>query len=622
MCGIVGVVDFNEKYPISEQILRPMTDKLFHRGPDDSGFYIGTCVGFGFRRLSIIDLEHGQQPFYSQDKTIALVCNGEIYNYKELRQELQQKGYRFSTQCDVEVLIPLYQEYGKDFIRKLNGQFAIALFDRDEQTLILARDHVGIVPLFYTLQDGVLIFASEIKAILAHPLAKRRVNVRGLDQVLTYPGLVSPTTMFEGIHALKPGHFLIMNTRQQSVHEYWDLNYPSNTLEDHPDDYYVERLDELLNKAIRYRLNADVPVGYYLSGGLDSSLIAGIVHNISSSSERHAFSIGFTDHEHDERAYQNLLAQQFNATRHEVIFDWDSVADRLSDAVYYAESPLKETYNTCSLALSEMVRNNNIKVVLTGEGADELFAGYVGYRFDELRANGGQDDAFDVEKIMENEERSKLWGDSNFFYEKNYYEFRETKLAIYSEALRERFSDFNAVDSNLIDKTKLVGRHPIHKRSYIDFKLRLSDHLLADHGDRVAYRNSVEARYPFLDVELIEFAKTIPPRLKLNGLIEKYIVKKIAENYIPFDIANREKFHFVAPGSPALLKQNIEWVEDLLSYNTIQRQGYFDPDTVERIKKMYRRDGFKLNLPYDSDLLIIILTFGVFLEQFDIGGYS
>jgi len=616
VCGIAGIVDFKDKRPVSKAVLEKMTEKLFHRGPDDDGYFVNANVGLGFRRLSIIDLAHGNQPFYNKDKSVALVCNGEIYNYKTLRKMLQEKGYSFKTNCDVEVLIPLYEEYGIDFVKQLNGQFAIALYDSNMEMLLLARDHVGIAPLFYTVKDGVLIFASEVKAILEHPAVDRAVDYRGLDQIFTFPGIVSPTTMFKSIQALKPGHLLILRNGNAAQHEYWDLNYPSGEEENKPDDYYIDQLEHLLKEAVSDRLNADVPVGYYLSGGLDSSLIAGLIHAISPKHSRHSFSIGFSDKEHDERAYQKMLAEKLGSTRHELLFDWESVSERLTDAVYYSETPLKETYNTCSLALSELVHDNDIKVILTGEGADEIFAGYVGYRFDELRASGNRNGMNSVDEIMEDDERQKLWGDRNFFYEKNYYEMRETKTAVYSENLRRQFATFNSIGSYLVDKTKLNGRHPIHKRSYIDFKLRLSDHLLADHGDRVAYRNSIEARYPFLDIRLVEFARTIPPRLKLNGLIEKYIVKKVAEKYIPARIASREKFHFVAPGSPSLLRQNIEWVEDLLSYDTIRRQGYFDPDTVESIKKMYRQDGFKLNLPFDTDLLIIILTFGIFLEQF------
>jgi asparagine synthase (glutamine-hydrolysing) len=617
MCGIAGILDFKRKRPVSQRVLELMTDKIVHRGPDDSGYFVKDNVGLGFRRLSILDLEFGNQPFFSEDKSIVSICNGEIFNYRTLRKQLRDEGYKFNTNCDVEVLIPLYQKYGEEFVRHLNGQFAIAIFDRRENKLLLYRDHVGIAPLFYTIQNGIMIFSSEIKAILEHPEVERSVDFRGLDQVFTFPGVVSPTTMFKGICALKPGHYLVLRGDSIQEREYWDLNYPIGEHAEKPDEYYIEQLDHLLREAVSDRLNADVPVGYYLSGGLDSSLIAGLIHHVSSDQNRHAFSISFADKDHDESAYQKIMLDKFNAVRHELKFDWQSVSDRLMDAVYYSETPLKESYNTCSIALSGLVRENNIKVILTGEGADELFAGYVGYRFDEVRSSGGIVGAASVNDMMEDEERKKLWGDHSFFYEKKYYELRDTKLAIYSQALRSQFENFNAVSGNLIDKRKIHRRNPIHKRSYIDFKLRLSDHLLADHGDRVAYRNSIEARYPFLDVRVIEFAKSIPPRLKLNGLVEKYILKKVAQKYIPDVIVNREKFHFVAPGSPSLLAQKIEWIEDMLSYDTIKRQGYFDPDTVESIKNMYRKKGFKLNLPFDTDLLIIILTFGMFLDLFD-----
>lgn len=617
MCGITGITDFSGNASISEPVLTAMADKLVHRGPDDSGYHVEKQFGFGFRRLSIIDLEHGNQPFYSDDKSVVCICNGEIYNYRELRKDLIQRGHTFQTTCDVEVLIPAYLEFGIDFVKKLNGQFAIAIFDRNRQSMFLVRDHVGIAPLFYTVKNGMLVFGSEIKAILEHPGVERAVDVKGLDQIFTFPGVCSPTTLFKGIHSLKPGHFLQVRPDGVSEHEYWDLDYPVESEERMSEDDYIDQLDELLQAAVGDRLNADVPVGYYLSGGLDSSLIAGLIHKVSPGRERQSFSIAFEDQEHDERRYQQMLAQRFNALRHEQIFDWGKVSERLRDAVYYSETPLKETYNTCSLALSELVRKNDIKVILTGEGADEIFAGYVGYRFDEVRASAVGESDSGVDVALENQERVRLWGDKNFFYEKNYYGLREVKTSVYSKAIRERYAEYDSVTDDLVDKTKLFNRHPIHKRSYIDFKLRLADHLLADHGDRVSYRNSIEARYPFLDIRLIEFAKTLPPRLKLNGLIEKYIVRKVAERYIPPEIASREKFHFVAPGSPALLAQKIDWVEDLLSDETIRRQGYFDPDTVRSIKRMYQRKGFKLNLPFDTDLMIIILTFGIFLQEFD-----
>jgi asparagine synthase (glutamine-hydrolysing) len=255
-----------------------------------------------------------------------------------------------------------------------------------------------------------------------------------------------------------------------------------------------------------------------------------------------------------------------------------------------------------------------VKVILTGEGADELFAGYVGYRFDSLRS--GSANSIDPDEAFEAEERQKLWGNRDFFYEKDYYALRSLKADLYGPAAVAQMAKFDPASGPLVNKARLRGRHVVHQRSYVDFKLRLSDHLLADHGDRVAYANSIEARYPFLDIRIVDFARRLPPALKLNDLVEKYIVRQVAHRYLPGAIAAREKFHFVAPGSPALLSQNIEWINDLLSFEKIKRQGYFNPHTVERLKQLYVKPGFKLNLPFDSDLLMIVLTFGIFLDLF------
>jgi len=393
-----------------------------------------------------------------------------------------------------------------------------------------------------------------------------------------------------------------------------DYPYESEIESEKPESYYIEKLDELLTRSVQYRLQADVPVGFYLSGGMDSSLTASVIRKLHSE-KRHSFSIGFRQADIDERKYQQLMADAVGSVHHDVIFDWPDISNRLKQVIYHAETPLKESYDTCSLTLSELVRKNGIKVVLTGEGSDELFAGYVGYRFDIQRSEFGEE-SYSVEMAMEREIREKLWGDPNFFYERNQYEFRETKQAIYSQRVNENFREFDSVNHELVDRSKLIGRHPIHQRSYIDFKLRIADHLLADHGDRVAYANSVEARYPFLDVEFIDFVKTIPPSLMIKGSVEKYILKRLSEKYLPEQIINREKFAFVAPGSPYLIRQNIEWINDLLSYNTIKKQGYFNPDTVERLKKMYRGDNFNVNQTYENDLLMIVLTFGIFLELF------
>jgi asparagine synthase (glutamine-hydrolysing) len=617
VCGITGALDLNGHGALDRAGIERMTETLVHRGPDDSGIYLNNGVGLGFRRLSIIDLDQGNQPHSNEDGSLVSVCNGEIFNYMELKQELQAQGHRFRTDCDVEVLVHIYEEHGANLLHRLNGQFAFAIFDGNQQRLLLARDQMGVLPLFYTVTDGTLVFGSEIKAILAHSSVHRAVDLTGLDQVLSLPGLVSPRTMFRDIHSLKPGHFLVADHGQVQVHEYWDLVFPEQDSLDSScsEPELVDQLDQQLRRSVRQRLNADVPVGFYLSGGLDSSLIAAVINDLLPGDRWHSFSIGFNQTDIDERRYQRLVSEMVSSDHHELVFDWPDISTRLQNAIYHTECPLRESYDTCSLALSEMVRQHGIKVILTGEGSDEMFGGYVGYRFDAVRQQQEQASP-GPELFLEQEIRERLWGDPNLIYERDFYRYRETRAAIYASELADQLDQFCCESSELVDRAKIRGRHPVHKRSYLDFKLRLADHLLSDHGDRVALANAVEARYPFLDIELIELAKTIPVELLLRGSVEKYIVRKVAERYLPEAIVNREKFGFVAPGSPYLLRQNLEWLNDLLSYDKLKREGYLNPDTVARLIKIYTGDGFSVNQTFDIDLLMIIITFEIFLETF------
>ncbi len=608
---------------VHEGTLKAMAQTLRHRGPDEETVLVDGNLGFGFMRLSIIDLATGQQPFFSEDGRITLICNGEIFNYKELRAELIAKGHRFCSNCDVEVIVPLYLEYGVRLLEKLNGQFAFALYDKKERTLFLARDHFGICPLFYTSIGPDFLFASEIKALLQHPAVKREVNLTALDQIFSLPGIVSPQTTFKDIHSLKPGHFILVKDGIVNTREYWDMEYPKMTDEicRKPDEYYEDGVEELLIRSVNYRLNADVPVGFYLSGGLDSSLI-GAMMRVAGKRNYPSFSIVYPgDGEIDESRYQRLMAAHIQSPHTAIPFNPEEVQQGLKRAVYHSEMPLKETYNTCSLSLSARVRESRLKVILSGEGADEFFGGYFGYRFDVQRMQHTQTNGVkQVEEILEEENRVKQWGDPDFFYEKNEYEFAETKKAIYSDRANGLYNEFNFLNHLDIDKEKLRGRHPFNKRSYLDFKLRLADHLVSDHCDRVNYANSIEGRYPFLDIDLINFVRQIPHDLKLKNLEEKYILKKIARKYVPREIYERQKYGWVAPGSPELLRENIEWVNDMLSYEQIRRQGYFNPDAVEGLKKMYSRENFRLHTSYESDLLIIVLTFNIFLELFDLPG--
>ena len=613
MCGIAGM--FSLKAPLEDPtgLLVRMTRALIHRGPDEEGFHSDKSVALGIRRLAIVDISQGHQPIFNEDRSVVMVCNGEIYNYQCLRRDLIARGHTFRSRVDVEVIVHLYEEYGGAFVDKLQGQFAIALYDARQGALLLVRDPAGIAPLFYTLLDNKFLFASEIKSLFECPEVSRKIDLTGVDQVLTFPGLISPRTVFRDVQSLAPGHILRITRDSMECRCYWDLEYPKVSDID-PAEPDWDDLADRLQKAVSGRLQADVPVGFYLSGGLDSSLIAAMIdcsdrgHDSSrqAGALRKSFSITFDDPRIDERASQELMASTLNARRYSANFGPDSMHLRLRHAVRCAEAPLKESYNTCSLLLSELVNAHGIKVVLTGEGADELFGGYVGYRLDSRRI-----ECDGVEAEQDRQIRQRLWGDETFFYEKNYAAFREVKTALYAPALVDRLTEIECTNHHLVDTEKLRGRHAFHQRSYLDFKLRLADHLLADHGDRVAYAHSVEARYPYLDHRVIDWVRCTAPAWIARDGTEKYPLRRIAEPLIPAAVLHRQKFAFVAPSSAVLLRSGVDWVEDFLSDARIRAGGYFNAETIARLKKSYLRPGFSLNTTFDTDLLMFVLSFEI-----------
>ena len=587
MCGISGFVKFTDLLSHEDKItIKRMNRKLIHRGPDAQDTLCFDNVALGFNRLSIIGLENGMQPIFNEDESLVLVCNGEIFNYIELRKDLRKKGHKFRTKSDVEVILHLYEDFEMDFLNMLNGQFAFALYDKKKKKMFCARDQMGIVPFHYCKQENIFIFGSEIKAILEHPSVKREVDLVGLDQILTFAGLISPRTMFSGIKSLENGHYLSVNNHGEIENiEYWDLIYPEGEvkLNGKSENFYVERLEELFERSITLRLRSDVPSGLYLSGGLDSSMIAMKVNQLNKNVKKEAFSIDFAESELSETQYQILVAKESDSFLNKKTFFYKDISERLRQAIYHCECPIKETYNTASLALSAKTRSKGIKVILSGEGADELFAGYVGYRFDRMRAqNLVQNRADSIEENL----KKKVWGDKNFFYEINFKDFEQVRRNLYSEQVGASFTQVDCLNYQIINKKRLMNRDILSKRSYIDYKLRLVDHLVSDHGDRMALANSVEVRYPFLDKDFVEFSTQVPPEIKLKDFTEKYILKKMACSFVPKKIIEREKFGFVAPGSPYLLQNNIEYINDILSYSTIKRQGYFNPDSIELFNRI------------------------------------
>jgi asparagine synthase (glutamine-hydrolysing) len=616
MCGIAGFLDLNSRERDARGVLSAMLTSLVHRGPDGQGMLVRGSLAMGARRLSIVDVQGSDQPLLNEDKTLALVGNGEIFNYVELRQELKSRGHVFSTEGDLEVILHLFEESGPDFVKRVNGQFSIALYDFQKNELHLFRDHFGITPLFYTANAHGIVFASEIKAILCHPGVTRAVDLSGLDQVICFPGLVSPRTMFKGIHSLRPGHRLQVCGASVTEREFWDLDYPlADSHHQNSDEGELAReFLSVFDRAVELRMRADRPVGVYLSGGLDSSFVAASMRANQPSAKIHAFSIVFPESRSiDERRFQREMVQLLGLEHVEVPFRDADIGGLLSDMVWHAECPVKESYNTCSMALAKAARGLDVPVVLGGEGADELLAGYPGYRFDSVALRAGKMETLGAEEARA---RGILWGDPFVRYERMYHTFGQWRRSFFSRAVLEEFEQVDVLREPPLRVDRLQGRHPINQRSYIDCKLRMTDHLLGDHGDRMAMAKSVEARFPFLDPAVFEFVRTLPPNYKVNGLDEKVLLKRAAEGRVPRSILRREKFGFRSPGSPVLLKNSPAMVDELLDSGRLRAQGYLNVEMIEELKNKHRSSGAQFNPHAEDDLLLIALTFGLFLELF------
>lgn len=610
MCGIVGIYNLTKQHPIDQSLLEQMLGLIQHRGPDEFGIYRDSRIGMGNARLSIIDLSTGSQPIANEDETVWIVFNGEIFNYVELRPELEARGHRFTTASDTEVIVHLYEQHGPRCVEFLNGQFAFAIWDRRPEAgggaLFMARDRVGIRPLFYTVADGALVFGSEIKTILAHPAVSARLDSTSLAQVFTFWTTLAPRTIFEGIVEVPPGHTLLARDGQVTVERYWGLSFPEDRHEDSlSDDEYVAGLRDLLVDATQIRLRADVPVGAYLSGGLDSSTITALIRNYTSNYLK-TFSIAFADPAFDERAHQERMVE-FLGTDHRRVECADADVGRIfPDVVWHTEWPILRTSPAPMFMLSQLVQQNGIKVVLTGEGADEFLGGYNIFKEAKLRHFWAQDPNSAMRPLL----LKRLYpyvqglGDGGSFMEAFFRKgLTEIDRLDYSHVIRwantaplRRFfsTEIQAALDGYDPVAEAVAglqRHPAFERwtplaraQYIEVSIFMSEYLLSSQGDRMLMAHSVEGRFPFLDYRVIEFASRIPPRLKIRGLNEKYVLKRAMQGMLPESVYARTKQPYRAPIHRSFFGPHAPaYVSELLSPASIRAAGYFQPQAVSRL---------------------------------------
>jgi asparagine synthase (glutamine-hydrolysing) len=632
MCGICGNYNLTKEHDISVELLKQMVLILRHRGPDEFGMYRDRDIGLAHARLSIIDLAGGQQPIANEDKSVWIIYNGEVFNYLELREELAQKGHRFATKTDTEVIVHLYEEKGEGFLQYLNGQFALALWDKKKHKLILARDRLGIRPLFYTVTGGSLLFASEIKSLFVDPRVKAALDPQGLDQFFTFWSTLPPQTTFKDICELPPAHYLVAEGGHTVLKRYWDLAFPDAAMgaaAAHDEKYYADGLLALLLDATRIRLRADVPVAAYLSGGIDSSFISSLVKK-HFNDRLQTFSVSFSDNDYDESGYQKAMADYLGTEHRTITCSYDDIGKIMPDVIWHAERPLVRTAPAPLFLLAGLVRSNNIKVVLTGEGADEVLAGYDLFREARIRRFWARSPGSKFRPLLLKELYQYVpnWPRQSPAYleafyrptltatDKSYYshiprwETTARTKKFFSPAMKDILSGSSSIDD--FERTlpaDFPGWEPLAQAQYIETTTLLSGNLLSSQGDRMMMANSVEGRLPFLDYRVVEFCAALPPRLKLKVLKEKYLLKEIAGAYVPPAIIGRRKQAYRAPDSASFFGSHpLEYVAHLLSKENIERTGYFDYGAVNRLINKCNGTSCRLLGTGDNIAMVGILT--------------
>ena len=600
MCGICGLVQRHENFTVRQETLQRMNDVIYHRGPDDEGFYLDSAVGLAMRRLSIIDLQSGHQPIRNEDGSIQIVFNGEIYNYQELRKALEEAGHHFYTQSDTEAIVHGYEEYGTQIVQHLRGMFAFSIWDVNNETLFIARDRPGIKPLHYYMDDEKFLFGSEIKSILQCERVPREVNLEALDRFLTFEYVFSPETIFKNIYKLPPGHFLVLHKGEIRIEQYWE-NLPTVDKE-HDEEYYAQHLAELLEESVKMRLISDVPLGALLSGGIDSSTIVGFMAKHSSKPVK-TFSIGFEEQTYNELEYARTVSKHFNTEHYEFVIKPDAV-DLVENLVKNLDEPFGDFSIFPTYLVSKMAREH-VTVALSGDGGDELFAGYDTYIADKVarcyQTVPGVIRKHMLPKLLSyvppSPKKKGLVNRTKRFVEGTLLpsELMHTrwmiflqeseKRRLYSGALLKTFEQGNSYKyiEDYFKRSK-NGVSPLAQQEYVDIKTYLTDDILVK-VDRMSMAPSLETRVPFLDHKVMEFAAAIPTSLKLKGFTTKHILKKAVSDLLPPKILTRGKEGFSIPIKNWLMNELRPLLLDTLSERRIKERGYFQPQHVQQLVK-------------------------------------
>jgi len=641
MCAIAGICNSVDA-PVSVPLLKEMIGMLRHRGPDEWGIHTGNGIGLGNARLSIIDLNRGHQPLCNEDGSVWITFNGEIFNYLELRKELISRGHIFSTHTDTEVILHLYEEKGEDCFRDLNGQWGLAIWDQRERKLLLSRDRMGVRPVFYTQVGKSLIFGSEIKALFTHPEVGRELDLAGLDQIFTFWCTLPPRTIFKNIFELPPGHTLVFARGNIEVHPYWHLRF-SQPAEILADGVYIEQLAALVTDAVRMRLRSDVPVGAYLSGGLDSTIITALINQFSGKKLR-SFSVAFTSEDHDERAFQHEAVQFLHTAHEQIECGYDDILVAFPDVIWHTEQPVIRTAPTPLYLLSQQVHDAGYKVVLTGEGADEILGGYDIYKEAKIRRFlAAQPNSprraqllhrlYPYQSNLQKTPDAYLRrffrataADLNdpFFSHMPRWELTARLKTFFSDDVKSELAGLDAI-------SELFGQLPVEyfswdgfsQAQYLETKYLLPGYILSSQGDRVALAHAVEARHPFLDYRVVEFASALPSRIKMRALKEKYILKRALGHLLPATILQRPKQPYRSPdGRSFFTGIGEDYTSQILAPERITADGIFDSWAVSKLIEKFRA-GDAVGVKDDMALIGILstqLVLDQFISNFQRGG--